>query len=68
MVAGGGTGDVEWGTREQCGSNEECTGSAQLPKNLTTGPIWLVAGRGGGGGHQSSVGATKCAPVLPLSP
>ena len=66
-VVEGGGGDVARGTREQCGSNEECTVSLHL-KNLTTGD-GVVAGGGdvGGGAPESSVGATKIHQFPPRS-
>ena len=60
VVAGNGEGDVGGGTREQCGSNEECT--------VDLAGDGVVAGGGGGdvgGAPESSVGATKSAPVPP---
>ena len=37
------------GAREQCGSNERCTGSIDSLKNLTISLVWTRGGRRGGG-------------------
>ena len=40
------------GAREQCGSNERCTGSIDSLKHLTTSLVWT----GGAGGRRGGVG------------
>ena len=60
MVAGG-------GGRCQCGSNEECTGLPGGNWSDLAGDGVVAGGRCGAGPPESSVGATKSAPLPPLS-